>query len=83
MQVRYLFNNDITNGKEAVPVVGVNDWDEDRLVIGDCDTPAEKLPLKLDEHGCPALQVSSISWCRLADPQALTCCSSAALTVVL
>lgn len=71
MQVRYLFSNDITNGKEVVPVVGVNDWDEDRLIIGDCHTPAEELPLKLDEHGCPALQVSFIAYCRLADPKPL------------
>lgn len=38
-------------------IVGVNDWDDDRLEIEDVGASAESLPLVRDKFGCPALQV--------------------------
>ncbi len=38
-------------------IVGVNDWDDDRLEIEDAGASAETLSLVRDKFGCPALQV--------------------------
>lgn len=38
-------------------MVGVNDWDDDELVINNSGDSAEDLPLVRDKYGCPGLQV--------------------------
>ncbi|CAL5218970.1 g724 [Coccomyxa viridis] len=55
-EVRYLFSEDISSGKEPIPVVGVNEWNEDVLSIANCDDSAQNLPLVHDKYDCPKLQ---------------------------
>ncbi len=47
-------------------VCGVNDWDDDELIIGNSDAAAADLPLVLDKKDCPGLQVCALRALRSA-----------------